>query len=373
MIDQCIYKVYQRDKKVFIPDLGAIIYSEYNDDVDFNEHLTFDDGKVVEEIQKQQFLSEEEARNALEEYVQDIKSSLGKGKLHFFGGIGYLSKDEKGSCFLQKSKPEKAKKTKSSPKKSEPSTAVENSPFDPIDERVPFDKGSPDDESSPPWSDAYSDESSSSETNFSDSADPYNYVESEEPERPGVIYREERSRNPLKTVFWIVVPILILAAGAYYYFNYYPSDEQAGKGDLPTTISEALNKEKTSTPEEDNSTENEINASESGDAQSGKLTTPSTSEVTPIIDTPADGGDVLNESKTYCLVLGSFKVERNADRYEQRLLSRGMDVKKFRGKDNFYFVGVDQIRGKTNAVKRLTETRQQYPNAWIINRDLLKI
>ena len=52
MIDRCIFEVYNRDKKVFIPDFGAIIYSEYNDQIDFNDLLTFDDGKVVEEIQK---------------------------------------------------------------------------------------------------------------------------------------------------------------------------------------------------------------------------------------------------------------------------------------------------------------------------------
>ena len=56
MIDQSINEVFQRDKKVFIPDFGAIIYSEITDSIDFNNLLTFDDGKVIAEIQIQNHL-----------------------------------------------------------------------------------------------------------------------------------------------------------------------------------------------------------------------------------------------------------------------------------------------------------------------------
>jgi hypothetical protein len=76
MIDQAINEVYKRDQKVFIPDFGAIFYSEASDSIDFNELLTFDDGKLIAEIQKQEYLSEEDARRALEEYLVSVKSTL---------------------------------------------------------------------------------------------------------------------------------------------------------------------------------------------------------------------------------------------------------------------------------------------------------
>ncbi len=358
MIDQCIYEVYQRDKKVFIPDFGAIIYSEFNDDINFNEHLTFDDGKVVAEIQKKDFMSEEEARKVLDEYVQEIKNSLGQGKLHFFGGIGYLSKDENGSFFLQKSKSEKME---SAPENDVPS--AENSPFDPIEEYTPFEL-TKEEESSPPWSEAYSDDSGyAAEDNFSDSEETYTSTAPEEQEAMGAVYHEHKKQNSLKTVFWIMIPVLLLAAGAYYYFNFYQEGDHQS---LPETISEALGYKEASTSSEEVGTEADNSSSVKEDSQLAQTT----SSDTHIIDTP---DETDNESKTYCLVFGSFKVERNADRYEQRLLSRGIDVKKFKGKDNFYFVGVDQIKGKTKAVKILTETRQKYPDAWIINRALIKI
>ncbi len=105
MIDHSIYEVFQRDKKVVIPDFGAILFSEVTDTIDFSDLLTFDDGKVIAEIQKQQNLPEEEARYALSEYVQRIINTLNQGMLHFFEGIGYLAKDPQGSFFIHKTKP----------------------------------------------------------------------------------------------------------------------------------------------------------------------------------------------------------------------------------------------------------------------------
>ena len=53
MIDQAINEVFQREKKVFVPDFGAFIYSEGTETIDFNAHLNFDDGKVISEIQEE--------------------------------------------------------------------------------------------------------------------------------------------------------------------------------------------------------------------------------------------------------------------------------------------------------------------------------
>ena len=63
--------------------------------------MTFDNGKVIAEIQKQQSLPEEEARYVLSEYVQQIKDTLSQGNLHFFEGIGYLAKDAQGFYSIQ--------------------------------------------------------------------------------------------------------------------------------------------------------------------------------------------------------------------------------------------------------------------------------
>jgi hypothetical protein len=51
--------------------------------------------------------------------------------------------------------------------------------------------------------------------------------------------------------------------------------------------------------------------------------------------------------------MGSFKVESNADKYLRRLNSRGLVVDKFKGLNSFYFVGIQKIEGKSNAVRQL--------------------
>ena len=105
MIDPSIYKIYKEEKKVFIPDFGAIIYSEATDSIDFNELLTFDDGKVIEEIQSRQKSGKREARKALKAHIEKVKSKLDDGKTHLIRGLGYLYKDESGAYAIQKDKP----------------------------------------------------------------------------------------------------------------------------------------------------------------------------------------------------------------------------------------------------------------------------
>ena len=102
MIEQCISTVYKRDEWVIIPDFGAIIYSDYSDEADFNNLLNFDDGKVVAEIQKQQSITEDEARAALEAYVKEIQAKLDKGNPVFIQDIGSLEKSKDGSITIQK-------------------------------------------------------------------------------------------------------------------------------------------------------------------------------------------------------------------------------------------------------------------------------
>ena len=78
MIDQAIYKVFKRDKKVIIPDFGAFIHSEITDTADFNALLNFDDGKIIAQIQKQQNLSEEDSKKYKEWEMRRMRQNAGR-------------------------------------------------------------------------------------------------------------------------------------------------------------------------------------------------------------------------------------------------------------------------------------------------------
>ncbi len=401
MIDQCIFDVYQRDKKVFLPDFGAIIYSEFNDSIDFNDLLTFDDGKVVEEIQKQESLSEEEARKALEEYIEEIKNTLGKGKLHYIGGIGYLSKDENGSYFIEKSQPSdeasskksptKAK-SKSSKKKSESTTdqkdktkvkkeetaapTVEEIPEPlPADDNVDNDISSKSEDSLLTHTEdeiekpiitgeetEYEIEEGDTFNSFSTDEDVYNEYEEQE--------NTAKKDNSPKKVLWIAIFVIILSVGGFYLYKVFLGPQSGDNKELLTSSEKSTSENDTSPSE--SSLEHADNASavpSSFESGKDKLKALSNNSENSVRDEGANIND--DEQKTFSLILGSFKVESNADKYRQRLQARGIDVEKFRGLNNFFFVGIEKIEGKSNAVRRLEEFKRKDPSAWIYNNALL--
>ena len=379
MILQCIIEVYQRDKKVFIPDFGAFIYSEFNDDVDFNDLLTFDDGRVVEAIQKAQTISEDEARNALNSYVYDVKQTLDAGKLHFMDGFGYLARDQGGAICLRKSDnadTNEDKDTSGSPEDTDqsfiPSGSSENDSSEASnpDIQSQFETKEPSD-----WSALLTDKET--DVFLEEPANLLNYegesfaygasskekTASEHEEMLEFEYNEKGGKRTLKTAAWIIIPLLFLAAAAFYYFQFYNGSEVSEQHELPTTISEAL---LVTTPEQPESEKTSLNEE------------PKTSQTKePTVQNLAKAASSNNalsitaedEAKTYCLVLGSFKEEPNADRYQQRLQISGMAANKFKGRNGFYFVGMENIEGKSTAIKLLSDVKADNPNAWIINKE----
>jgi cell division septation protein DedD len=377
MIDRCIFEVYNRDKKVFIPEFGAIIYSEYNDQIDFNDLLTFDDGKVVEEIQKQGSVSEEEARNALEDYVQMLKSEVAPGKSHYLHGIGYITENEQGNIIIQQTKTgldDSSSDTdvtpmqmpfnsgKTSEEKEISDFENESKAAEDAGDEVQKDRSIEIDESygiseaekaddSMFNQDAYNEQNDADETIFDvEDEEAFNFegeVEIEE--------EKTRQNNGLKIAFLVIVPILLIAAAIYYFLISNP-DKEGSENSVSTPISQ------TSEP---------IPADNNEIAETAEPGNVSEEQVKEEIRSEASLYDAVEEAKTFCLVLGSFKVERNADRYLYRLKQRGIEATKFSGRKNFFFVGIKDIDGKTRAVQKLTEVQKSVPSAWIYNKALL--
>ena len=391
MIDQCIYEVYKRDKKVLIPDFGAFFYSESTNKVNFNDLLNFDDGKVVKEIQKQQFLSEEGARKALEQYVWDIKNILDQGKLLFFGGIGYLFKDDNGAFSIQKTKPATESKIIEEP--SESVSTVENENPEQIND-----------------SDFLSEnhkgidllEAEEELLNIHDSSreiENHTYQESiltnkeesdylqEEPELGNFMISDDKNRfkyeddikinyntpkkkSTFKKVMLVIIPLVLIATAVYYYFYNNAKDkaQSVQYKHKPLVDSQTMR-----FSEKNQSTEDNFAGRNTETTASDQQSNPSSPKSNIVVNPQNTYELVSDENKTYSLILGSFKIERNADNYQHHLQSHGIEVIKFRGKSNFYFVGYQKIKGKSNAVKLLMEIKEENPNAWIINKELLSL
>jgi hypothetical protein len=181
----------------------------------------------------------------------------------------------------------------------------------------------------------------------------------------------ERKNSSSKKVLWIAFFVIILSIGGFYFYSIFLSpqlnndNELLASNEKPTT-EKITPKPISNTEQNDGSTET-ASSFESGKEKLKALS--NDAEATRF----TEDSDFMDEDeqKTFSLILGSFKVERNADKFRQRLQSRGINVEKFRGLKGYYFVGIEKIEGKSNAVKRLEEFKKNDPSAWIYNNALL--
>ncbi len=424
MIDQCINEVYKRDERVIIPDFGAIIYSEYSESADFNDLLNFDDGKVLSEIQKQHSMSEEEASEALVKYVEELKEKLNQGNSVFIGGIGYIIKDDQGAYSIQKAKP--AANTLSIVEPDEIVTKTDSPESEPEDvsmeniqpeetEEVPEPEIEEENVPSSELENSFADEQREGEEEaFNDareeSEDVGSYgntfihgeelsledkesddIYSEEDEHESeegnkYVYEEEEKSNTSKIVLLVLIPLLLLAAGGYYFFFY----KDSGASDKTQQSSTSLTKATTpkDSVKQNPKAEKEVTASMSEQEKSktddsistgAPDNTPNMASVKYSVDdkkvstTSSPSSSSSSNGRYYSLILGSFKVESNADNYQQHLQSQGLQVIKFHGKNDFYFVGFENVGSKPEAVQRLNEVQDNNPSAWIINKNLISL
>lgn len=401
MIDPSIYKIYKEEKKVFIPDFGAIIYSEATDSIDFNEHLTFDDGKVIEEIQSRQKSGKREARKALKTHLDKVKAKLDDGKSHLIRGLGYLYKDEDGSIAIQENKP----KTKSTKKKSAKKDAKSDKVVPPVLPVAETDESNindgfedegieepnvtedfePDDFASdmdqPTGMESEGEEVQMENFNASSSTeeDEYAYKPflSEEDEdvqeyykRKDDYYNEGGNRRRIWYYVGAAVLVAILAFAGLYYFVF-DSDDDFRSTEVASTSTAESQKFESIQEESQGDTESETeitsNQDENGqsDASSPKTIVPSEPEK----QTTSYSGNQESSSnhRTYSLILGSFRVDENANNFHKYLTDKQLDVRIFNWGGSFQFVGFEGIKGKDEALRMLAEMREEEePTAWII-------
>lgn len=393
MIDQSIYEVFQRDKKVFVPDLGAFIYSEATYTIDFNAHLTFDDGKVIEEIQRQKFLSEEAARKVLKDYVDNVKLTIDQGKPCFFGGIGYLVKLEDNSYVIEKTKPYYESVLTSSYEKDAVLQEVEYESQEMLNNVA----------EPSPYSFAHESEELSDEMNEEVTTDEYiaegDYVneQREEDHDGSPIYDMEMSdeqepevkrRNASAVLLWTLLPLALIGGAVLYFFhlqNLHLPDVSSAMKRSGVVISSSNSNQLVITErpnrnmEEDdliienrheddkviNTVPPPVAVEQDKDKNIEKLKDVSVVNQQEVMHQEGHETEA-SDATTYSLILGSFKVEDNADKLEQKLINSGLEVTKFEGSNDYYFVGFPQIEGKNSAMDMLNKIHKTEPGAWII-------
>ena len=468
MIDQCIIKVYKKDQKVFIPDFGAIIHSEDSDKHYFNQHLTFDDGKLVKEIIKKEKITDEEAREKLETYISRLKKEIESNKPYLLDGIGYLQLDDRGDIVINETQkiydlqepvagavleepdpPTEAKEHIQDQQESDEIQSFE----EPLSEEDTSEADTAEVDTDPNTflePDLVEDEPTSlvnesdstpapiieepeegfvlgqlegdpviEEPESIDKSDyPPDEQDEDEEELPQWVENDEgirendekvmqyykkkeelENRGSGKSALWFAVPVILIILAATYYFKIYDGqknfvdqfksvftseeglsadnkpidediDEENPEGAM-TNISSEISEQK-STDNEDIPDENhappEENIVDEQTESSQEQTNPETPKVEESeVEDVSVVQNLDSEGKTYQVILGSFKLESNADSYLEVLQSRGHKVTKFRGDNDFHFIGFDNIESKSKALAVLREMRNDHePQAWIV-------
>lgn len=399
MLDNAISEVYKQDKKVFIPEFGAIIYSGFDDSIDFNPHLNFDDGKIISEIQKQESVSKEEAKKSLETYVEELKANLESKGTHLIGGIGYINKGEDGTLTIATSisKPvfvdeevvdsagtEETENEEESQNSDDVVLEEEDKLTDePIDQNAESTIGL---EETSEVEEIISEEELSDESHQElneelieeENFDVLETIEEEEnPEEsiePDYTYQAEdddtfqvfdeeyepttKRRSPILMAVLAIILLAIIAVPLYFFVvKADPTESKVSSTTVGAAEKELMKTEPVSEVNEPTIVENEPVS----------RTQNASDQVSPDANNPISTNE--GAEKVYSLILGSFKVENNADNFEQHLDEKGIEVNKFRRNGSFYFVGIEQIPGKTNAMDLLTKLREEEePTAWIIRK-----
>ncbi len=386
MIEACIFEVYKRDRRVFIPEFGALIYSEFNDDIDFNSHLTFDDGKIVAEIMERQGTSDDEARIALNAYVQQLKDSIGQGKLHYIKGIGYFCMDQDGNYMVQKNNPDEDTNDAFTS-----GATTEEASLDPFDKLIDFDNEpiGKTDQNIEAGISPKSDELDAGEDDpmldfdgnlikKDDSIADYNDDNFQEDYREDTFsvnidpaYQPDKKSGPNKAIISIAaVVVLILIAVSVYFFGFRNISEEVAAKPMPKSIAEALAVNNKDIKEDiDEADEAALDREEIIDATEEKTT--ETPEVSEPVNSLTDAASIEDESKTFCLIFGSFEEEKNADRYLKRIQPGVTGAKKISGRKGLYYIAIDNLKGKTSATQLLDQMQNDFPQAWIYNQAML--
>ncbi|NJM14969.1 MAG: hypothetical protein HC896_05935 [Bacteroidales bacterium] len=97
---------------------------------------------------------------------------------------------------------------------------------------------------------------------------------------------------------------------------------------------------------------------------------------TPIEDTVVEVPEVpagknvympVEKGSKYYVVAGCFKIERNADRYAEKLRSKGFNAQKFGMYRGFHAVCFDSYSTRQEGLQKLRQIRQDVePKAWML-------
>lgn len=352
MISKHIKELVKENSRVIVPDFGAFMVQDTpsGKQISFNDFLKFNDGLLVNQIIKSEKIGKNEALDKIKNFVKDIEKSFSEKKSFEIKEVGFLSKDNNNTIKFESEKTEKKEekpleitsppplpineKEKATPKEE---VKKETPPPPPkVETKIPLKTTSTQKKTVIP-------QSLSGQTA---NAKP----EAKRPEKSNTSNSQQIviKENKNKTILFIIVGVVLLL-GILFFVEY------------KFSIIGLFDSKKELTVE-----------------KTPMITKPIVTDTLPIQDTTLIEEPKVEQEeptkvvdpnvKRYYIVAGSFRIKRNADNYNQKLISEGYKSEIVERNSGFYTVTYKTLYNWNEALSEWRNMRNVNQETWILVR-----
>ena len=342
-MEQYILELIRNNNRVIIPNFGAfIVAKEKGFTILFNNFLSFNDGLLVEHVMTKEDVDKLEATDRINKFVERINKTLDTTGNYKLEGLGVFTKDSTG--ILRFTQDEELNKMFFDSNEEEDkendelldieSTTLEDETKEQHDEPTVVVPAPPpvNEDLEPPVT-----EPEHTPTKVSKKSRVRKDPQKEE---------KEKERIALFVVLFVLIPII--GFGIYYFF-FTGNDETT-----PVKAKQEIVKQKP------------IVKPENAGIVAGPESTVEKKSVKAEIITPAVKKTTIVSRRHY-IITGSFKDEKNANKYVDMMRSKGFSSPVAIPHNGMYLVGVESFSSLTKAMARQEEMLSQYKlESWIL-------
>lgn len=347
-MEQYILELIRSNNRVIIPNFGAfIVAKEKGFTILFNNFLSFNDGLLVEHVMSKENLDKLDATDLVNKFVERINKTLDTTGTYVLKNLGEFTKDSTGilrftqgenlnNAFFDAPEEEGESDELLDIETSDTDDKLKEQPQEQHDEStvvVP----PPVTEITPP-----SDDESKKES----IKEPIKTKARKDPQKQ----EKEKERMALFVVLFILIPII--GFGIYYFFFNNPTEV------APLKAKQEVEKPKPLPKPENKPADNGIVA--------GPESTVEKKSVKAETLTPEVKKTTITSRRHY-IITGSFKEEKNANKYADMMRSKGFSSPVAIPRNGMYLVGVESFSSLTKAMARQEEMLSQYKlESWIL-------
>ena len=343
-MEQYILELIRSNNRVIIPNFGAfIVAKEKGFTILFNNFLSFNDGLLVEHVMSKEDVDKLEATDRVNKFVERINKTLDTTGNYDLKDLGVFTKDSTG--ILRFTQGEELNKTFFDTPEEEgeseelldiETSGSEDKPQEHLDDPsvvVP----PPITEITPP---------SDTEPKKEPIKEPVKTKIRKDPQK------EEKAKEKMALFVVLFILIPIIGFGIYYFFFNEPPEVAPVKAKQ-----EIVKKKPISNPE---------NKSADGGIVAGPESTVEKKSVKAETITPAVKKTTVTSRRHY-IITGSFKEEKNANKYVDLMRSKGFSSPVTIPRKGMYLVGVESFSSLTKAMARQEEMLAQFKlESWIL-------